>query len=252
MLKEKEPVYCFGELVHYWDIMELEQDMLISIIEDTLKLPKQEKLVVGVCGANKQFYIDVEKQQIPLIDLTCPKIANIHKKMESYTKRGYDIFYIGKKESKETATALSFANENVMQIEDEIDIEKAIEKLEKQKTKKVAIISQPTFSIEKIEKLVTNIQNKLDEKIKLVIEKTTCVATKIKKEETKQLARQVEMMIVMGAKESSHTNRLYQIALQYCGNAMIVEKMEDLYINYIRRFKKVRNNGNRNNNRRTN
>ena len=60
------------------------------------------------------------------------------------------------------------------------------------------------------------------------------------------------MMIVMGAKESSHTNRLYQIALQYCGNAMIVEKMEDLYINYIRRFKKVRNNGNRNNNRRTN
>lgn len=57
--------------------------------------------------------------------------------------------------------------------------------------------------------------------------------------ETAEVARQVELMIIIGAKKSNNANKLYEIAVRECSNAMIVENMDDLYINYISRFKKV-------------
>lgn len=57
--------------------------------------------------------------------------------------------------------------------------------------------------------------------------------------ETAEVAKQVELMIIIGAKKSNYANKLYEIAIRECSNAMIVETMEDLYLNYISRFKKV-------------
>lgn len=60
-----------------------------------------------------------------------------------------------------------------------------------------------------------------------------------KLEQTIEIARQSELMIIVGAKKGTTTNKLYEEAIRQCSNAMIVEIMEDLYLNYISRFKKV-------------
>lgn len=60
-----------------------------------------------------------------------------------------------------------------------------------------------------------------------------------KLEQTREIAKQSELMIVVGAKKGTTTNQLYDAAIWQCNNAMIVEIMEDLYLNYISRFKKV-------------
>ena len=57
--------------------------------------------------------------------------------------------------------------------------------------------------------------------------------------QTEMISRQVELMIIIGAKNSTSSNELYAKARQECNNAIIVETMEDLYLNYIKRFKKV-------------
>lgn len=56
---------------------------------------------------------------------------------------------------------------------------------------------------------------------------------------TKEIASKVELMIVIGSKKSANTNKLYNISLKECRNAMLVENIEDLYLNYVARFKKV-------------
>ena len=58
-------------------------------------------------------------------------------------------------------------------------------------------------------------------------------------EEIKEIAKQVELIIVVGEKKSVDANKIYNISLKECGNAMLVETMDDLYLNYIKRFKTV-------------
>lgn len=65
------------------------------------------------------------------------------------------------------------------------------------------------------------------------------VENKIIQEEAREVAKQVELMLIIGAKKSDNANKLYEIAVKGCSNAMIIETMDDLYINYISRFKTV-------------
>lgn len=74
---------------------------------------------------------------------------------------------------------------------------------------------------------------------KEVINETMNDVTKLIQTETKQLAKQVELMIIIGKKNSKEANNLYDIAIRECNNAMLVEDIDGLYLNYIRRFKIV-------------
>ena len=61
----------------------------------------------------------------------------------------------------------------------------------------------------------------------------------VEKDEVNEISKQVELMIILGNKKSLKTNELYEVAAKCCRNAIIVEDMKDLYLNYIGRFKKV-------------
>ncbi len=71
------------------------------------------------------------------------------------------------------------------------------------------------------------------------INKTISEITTLIQAETKEIAKQVELMIIIGKKNSVEDNKLYDISIRECNNAMLVENIEGLYLNYIRRFKKV-------------
>ena len=72
-----------------------------------------------------------------------------------------------------------------------------------------------------------------------VINLKTCDEISLRQAKTKEIAKQVELMIIIGERNSNEASNLYQISIRECNNAMLVEKIEDLYLNYIRRFKKV-------------
>lgn len=163
----------------------------------------------------------------------------IHKKVEEYTEKGYDIIYIAEKGHPETIGTASFANDNIMVVETKEEIMQAIERIKLRKTKQVIVLSQTTFSSEKFDQYIRVIKEKMPKEINLTINKTICYATQIRQRETKKIAKDVEIMIIIGGKKSSNTNKLYEISKLECQNAMFVETLDELYLNYIRRFKKV-------------
>ena len=119
------------------------------------------------------------------------------------------------------------------------NIEEAIEDIKATNIRNIAIISQTTFSMERFDRYVKCIKRNIPKDSNLEINKTICDSTRMRQEETKEIAKQVELMIIIGGKNSANTNKLYEIALDFCNNAMKVETMEDLYLNYVRRFQKV-------------
>lgn len=238
-LKMEKEIYCLDQLVHNPMVVKSLEQKGMKVVSNVLDVPNGAKLIVRAHGIPKKTYEQIEEKGIQLIDLTCPKVLNIHKKVEDYANRGYYIFFIAEKNHPETIGTFSFCGKNSKVVENLEDIDEAVEDLIKSNIRNITIFSQTTFSMEKFEQLVKIIKMKIPKESNLEINKTICDATKLRQIETKEIAKQVELMIIIGGKKSSNTNKLYDIAQRECSNAMFVETMEDLYLNYVSRFKKV-------------
>lgn len=234
--KHDQKIYCFGEPVHNENVIKKLEEKGLVIKQKICDIPRGEKVIFRAHGVSKKVYEQVKQRKNFLIDLTCPKVIAIHKKIEQYTLEDYDILYLAEKTHPETIGSVSFAKDNIFVVEHKEDIDVAVRKIE---NKKVVVICQTTFSNKKFEEYVERIKQQLPKNIKLVVDKTICDATKLRQKETREIADKVELMIIIGGKKSANTNQLYEIAKEECQNAMLVETMEDLYLNYIKRFRTV-------------
>lgn len=75
--------------------------------------------------------------------------------------------------------------------------------------------------------------------MEVIIQKMNHISLEAMEKQIKDIAKETELIIIFGKKQNEDTNRMYNISLKECGNAIIIETMEDLYLNYIKRFKKV-------------
>ena len=76
-------------------------------------------------------------------------------------------------------------------------------------------------------------------KCELKVINTICLTTELRQKETETLSQEVELMIIIGGKNSSNTRKLYDISLKNCENVILVETKEDIDINYIKQFEKI-------------
>lgn len=238
-LEKKKRIYCLGQLVHNPEVVKKLEQKGLKVVQSVQDIPDGNDLIIRAHGISKKIYEEIEAKNIRLIDLTCPKVLSIHKKIEEYKNLGYYIIYIGEKTHPETVGSISFAGDNSSIIQALEDINDTVEDIMKKDIRNITIFSQTTFSMDKFDDLVKIIKMKIPKDSNLEINKTICDATKLRQIETKEIAKQVELMIIIGGKKSSNTNKLYDIAGEECNNVMFVETLEDLYINYIKRFKKV-------------
>ena len=179
--------------------------------------------------------------KLNIIDLTCPKVIKIHKIAEEYSKKGYYIFLIGNSNHPETIATISYCGNNSNVIEKEKDVTKALKQLYKSKIKELLVLVQTTFSLDMFENILNLIKEEIKDKkdIKLEIKKTICDATKLRQEETKKISQEVDMMIIVGGKNSSNTNKLYEISKKNCKNSLLIETYKELNINEIKKYSKI-------------
>lgn len=235
----KKEIYCLGQLVHNSLVVEKLAERGMKIVESINNVPQNANLITRAHGISKEIYAEIRKKNINLMDLTCPKVLQIHKQVEEYAKRNYYIILIAEKKHPETEGTYSFAGENVSIIEKLEDISIAVKEIVRKNIRNIAVFAQTTFSMEKFDKYIKIIRKTIPKESNLEINKTICDSTKLRQIETTQISKQVELMLVLGSKKSANTNKLYEIAEKESRNAMIIETMDDLYLNYIRRFKKV-------------
>lgn len=237
-LENSKSIFCLGELTHNSVVMN-------KLISSGLKIidkieDGREKVIIRAHGVKKDVYEKANQMKIKLIDLTCPKVLKIHKKAEKYSLEGYYIFLIAEASHPETIGTYSFCGKNSFIIEKVEDVEKAITNFEKSKLKDILVISQTTFSVEKFKNIVERILENIDiEKINLVIDKTICDATRLRQEEAMDISKQVDLMIVIGGKNSSNTKKLYEIASKNSKKAILVESKDELLSEKFDKYEKI-------------
>ena len=150
-INKNKKIFCLGEIVHNKQVVdELESEGIIFInnIEEA-----NGKTIIRAHGVEKNIYEKANELNIELVDYTCPNVLKIHKIADEYSKNGYYIFLCGSKKHPENIGTISHCGNNYSVIEKEDDVFKALDRFKKSKFKKLLLISQTTYSLEKFYKI---------------------------------------------------------------------------------------------------
>ena len=187
ILKESKEgnIYCLGEIVHNKTVVdELKKEGIkfINKIEEA-----KGTTIIRAHGVPKEIYKEAENKKIQLKDYTCPNVLKIHEIAKKYAEEGYFILLCGNKEHPENIGTISYCGKNFYVINNEKEVYKAIDKIEKSKIKKVLLISQTTFSVEKYFIIREILGNELNRDIEFISNNTICKATELRQEETRKI-----------------------------------------------------------------
>ena len=229
-------IYCLGQIVHNERVIECLESKGMKTVKSIEECPNNSKVIIRAHGELKETYDKAINKNIELIDLTCGKIKVIRNKINKKSEDHF-IIIIGKKNHPETMGVQSFSGKNSYIVEDEEDINKCLKVVEKSKLKNIYIVSQTTFNSEKFDKLVDSIRNKT--KKELLVDKTICNATSNRQEETDKLSKQVDLMIIVGGKNSSNTKELEVISTKNCGKVYLIQDYNDLKEIKIKKESKI-------------
>ena len=227
---QTDKVYCLGEIVHNERVIsDLEKNGMITV-NNIDEVPNNSMLIIRAHGDLKETYEKAENKNIKIIDLTCGKIKAIRIKISRKIDDHF-IVIIGKKNHPESLGVLSFSGENSQIVEDEEDVEKLSRKVEASNLNKIYVISQTTFNSSKFDLIVNTIKKSIKKEV--IVDKTICNATSERQNETRELAKNVDTMIIVGGKKSSNTKELEVIAKETCRSVILVQDANDLDINEI-------------------
>ena len=227
---KKNKTYCLGEIVHNQNVInKLEKSGLCFI--NTIEQAKGNT-IIRAHGVPKDIYEKAEKMNIKLIDLTCPSVLKIQNLADEYSNKGYFIIIVGKANHPEVIGIESRAGSEYSIIDNKSDLSKLLNKINNKK--KILLISQTTHSSKKFDEIVKELKNSINHDVVLEIKKTICPSTEIRQKETEEIAKKVDLMIIIGDKRSSNTNKLYEIACKFCNKVIFISNENELDLKSIK------------------
>ncbi len=232
-LGKKKEIYCLGDIVHNNHVIENLKKHGMTFI-DKIEEAKG-KTIIRAHGVSKEVYKKADDMNIEIKDLTCPSVLRIHKIANEYASKGYYIILTGKVNHPEVIGIESYCGDNYSVITDKEELETLLNKIKNEQN--VLLISQTTYSSKKFDVIADILKKEI--KNNLVINKTICPSTEIRQEETEEIAKQVDLMIIIGGKKSSNTKKLYDISCAFCKNVVYIENAEDLNIEEYKNIEKI-------------
>jgi 4-hydroxy-3-methylbut-2-en-1-yl diphosphate reductase len=201
------PIYVRKEIVHNKHVVqELEKRGAIFVEEET-EVPEGEMVVFSAHGVAPSVHENAAKRQLRTIDATCPLVTKVHVEARNFAKEGYTIVLIGHEGHEEVEGTTGEAPDNIVLVQTEADVED----LEVEDPDRVAYINQTTLSVDETSSIIAALQRKFPN---MTGPKTDdiCYATTNRQQAVKELARQCELVLVIGSTNSSNSNRLVDVA----------------------------------------
>lgn len=229
-----EKVYTFGPIIHNEEVVNDLDKKGVKVINNLEELNESTKgtIIIRSHGVSKEVQEEIEKSNLTVIDATCPFVKKIHRIAEKESVEGRHIVIIGNPNHPEVVGILGWAKGPVTVLE---SIEDA-NNFSVEKDKKLCIVAQTTFSYKKFKDLVEIISKKGYD---ILVLNTICNATEERQTAARELASQSDAMIVIGGKNSSNTQKLYEICKEECEDTYYIQTLSDLDLNQFKSFRSV-------------
>lgn len=212
------PVYVRKEIVHNKHVVEQLRARGAVFVESENEVPEGATVVFSAHGVAPRVHDNARRRRLDTIDATCPLVTKVHVEAKKFAADGYTIVLIGHAGHEEVEGTMGEAAEDIVLIETEEDVER----LEVKDPRKVAYISQTTLSVDETRSII----NRLRERFPAIVGPRTddiCYATTNRQAAVKQLAGECDLVLVIGSRNSSNSNRLVEVAREHGADAHLID-----------------------------
>ena len=212
------PVYVRKEIVHNKHVVEQLRARGAVFVESESDVPEGATVVFSAHGVAPSVHANASARQLHTIDATCPLVTKVHVEAKKFAADDYTIVLIGHAGHEEVEGTMGEAPGHIVLIEDEA----GVEKLEVRDPEKVAYISQTTLSVDETLAII----KRLRERFPAITGPRTddiCYATTNRQAAVKQLARESDLVLVIGSRNSSNSNRLVEVAREHGADSYLID-----------------------------
>jgi 4-hydroxy-3-methylbut-2-en-1-yl diphosphate reductase len=212
------PVYVRKEIVHNKHVVEQLRDRGAVFVDAETEVPEGATVVFSAHGVAPSVHSNAAARSLHTIDATCPLVTKVHVEAKKFAAEDYTIVLVGHAGHEEVEGTMGEAPEHIVLIENEADVEE----LDVKDPNKVAYISQTTLSVDETRAII----NRLRERFPAIIGPRTddiCYATTNRQAAVKQMAGECDLVLVIGSRNSSNSNRLVEVAREHGADAYLID-----------------------------
>jgi 4-hydroxy-3-methylbut-2-en-1-yl diphosphate reductase len=212
------PVYVRKEIVHNKHVVEQLQERGAIFVDQESEVPEGETVVFSAHGVSPSVHANAEARSLKTIDATCPLVTKVHVEAKKFAADGYTIVLIGHAGHEEVEGTMGEAPDHIVLIETEADVDA----LEVEDPNRIAFISQTTLSVDETRAIIA----RLREKFPGITGPRTddiCYATTNRQSAVKQMAGACDLVLVIGSRNSSNSQRLVDVARDLGTEAHLID-----------------------------
>ena len=225
----EKPVYTFGPIIHNEQVVEDLENRGVQVIhsEDELEGLSGGTVVIRSHGVSRDVCEKIEARGMKIVDATCPFVKKIHRIVDEEGRKGRHVVIIGSADHPEVQGIMGWASGPVTVMHTAEEAESFVP----ENGKPISIVAQTTFNYNKFQELVEILRKKsYDNNVLNILNilNTICNATEERQKEAKNIAGEVDTMLVVGGRHSSNTQKLFEICKKECGNTYYIQTPVDL------------------------
>ena len=226
----KGRVYCLGPLIHNPQEVERLSQAGVSTVENLSSLKPGDFVIIRSHGVPPGVLAQARDKGLNIIDLTCPFVSKAQRDAEALKKEGYQVVVVGEKKHPEVQSILGYAGE------DAVVVEKAADTEGLELRSRLGVVAQTTQSYGNFSEIVLKLL-RLSKEIKVF--NTICSSTKERQDAARTLAGQVDVMLVVGGRNSANTSRLADLCKREGKHTYHIELADEIRREWLNGASKI-------------
>ncbi len=223
------PIYVRHEIVHSRHVVNSLRKRGAVFVEELDEVPDGALVIFSAHGVARRVWEDARRRNLKVIDATCPLVIKVHNEVNRDYNNNYELILIGHADHPEVVGTLGQVPDKfhlVSSVED-------VEKLEVEDREHLSYVTQTTLSVDECSEIVKALNRRFPE-IKGPHQEDICYATQNRQNAVKELAKFVDLILVIGSPNSSNSNRLRELAERFAVPAYLIDSYQDIRLEWLK------------------
>ena len=217
--KYSHPVYVKHQIVHNPNVVNSLEEKGAMTVEDVDEIPEGSTVVFSAHGSPPEDFAKAKKRNLNVIDATCPLVTKVHNEAIKYANDGRRLVLVGLKGHQEVKGTMGQTDMFLVNDRNEVVMPNWDEDTP------VTVLTQTTLSVDDTQRSIEEIKSKFSD---VIVRNDLCYATTSRQAAVKQLCKLVELVLVIGAENSSNCNRLREVAQAHGVDAYLINGPDEL------------------------
>lgn len=218
------PVYVKHQIVHNWRVVDSLEAKGAITVEDVDEIPEGSRVVFSAHGSPPEDFAKAQERGLQIIDATCPLVTKVHNEAIKYDNEDRRIILVGHSGHQEVKGTMGQTEMHLVDDREELNLP------DWDDDTPIAVLTQTTLSMDDTKRSIESIQGKFSDAI---IRNDLCYATTNRQSAVKEMADKIDLMLVIGAPNSSNCNRLRETAEAHGVRAYLINGVDEIQAEWL-------------------